>query len=269
MPTPPPPNSNQNTHNLGQPRQDFTLNPIENLLYQKGVDVTIEKALQCPCKSGAQNQQTSCLNCGGSGWIFVNSRKTRIVLTGLNSSKDYEQWSEYNKGIINFSCPQDEDIAFMDRITRLNAKSQFNEVITFKQKQSGLETIVFAHLVYTPKLIEYVGLYISDVDPLVRLIEGTDFTINNNKIVLMGSMLEDYDFSEGYTATVRYTHAPTFNVWDLKRESFDNYTIEQGATTEKLQFMPISGVAKRTHAITDFKDLSGAGLNNNDYTEHC
>lgn len=249
--------STTSRYDLNAPRQDFDVEDFNQLLNQKGVSVTVEKALQCPCKSESQNQLSSCQNCGGMGWLFINKKNIRILLTGMGSQKEWTQWSEENKGTINFSCPQDEDISFMDRITRINAESIFNEIIHFQT----VEGTTFSYTVYPPKNIDYIAIFVSSSQPLMRL-SATDYLVDGNIIILNDTL----SLPEGeITATIRYRHAPAFHVIDMKRESMDNYRLENG--TEQLQLMPISGVARRAHYIEGFENINGNPLLDNNYDE--
>ena len=75
------------------PRADLHKREFDTLIHQKGRDVLLETALQCPCKSPSTNQQSDCKNCGGTGWIFVNPRETRMVLTAINAVTEFRPWS--------------------------------------------------------------------------------------------------------------------------------------------------------------------------------
>ena len=49
----------------GPPRADLNKQDFDTLIRQKGRDVILETALQCPCKSESTNQQSNCRNCDG------------------------------------------------------------------------------------------------------------------------------------------------------------------------------------------------------------
>lgn len=243
---------------VGPPRADFAESRYDQLIAQHGVDVQVEQALMCPCKTASNNALNTCQNCGGTGWTFVNPRMTRMVAQGMGISKDFLPWTEETKGIIKFSALPQEELCYMDRITRVNAISIFNEVLQFKTKN----TTTFAYTAYNIKSIKCIGFYTGDESIYRWLTEGTDFTINKNQILLInGTELPDTQF---ITATVRYRHAPAFHVEDITRENVENFYWDG---KEKIQYLPSSGVARRAHFIKDMENLSNNRLLNNDYTE--
>ena len=72
----------------------FHRNDFEKLIAQKGRAVTLEQAIQCSCKSRSANQQSNCQNCGGTGWIFINSRLTRLVIQQMKINITFSERME-------------------------------------------------------------------------------------------------------------------------------------------------------------------------------
>jgi hypothetical protein len=240
------------------PRADFSESRYGALIAQHGVDVQVEEALQCACKTKSNNNLNTCQNCGGTGWIFVNPRQTRMVAQGMGISKDYTPWSEESKGMIRFSALPEEELCFMDRITRLNAISHFNEVLEFKEKGST----IFAYTAYNLKKIKCLGFYTGDTTIYRWLKQDIDYTFSKNKIILLDGI--ELPETERVTATIRYSHAPVFHVEELTRESVENFYWDG---KEKIQYLPSSGVARRAHFIKDMENLSNNRMLNNDYDE--
>lgn len=241
------------------PRVDFDLSRWKALLDQKGVDVNIEKAYHCPCKTQEMNALTNCKNCGGTGWVFVNSRRSRLVLQGMGLTKDYEPWSETNKGTVNFSCFPEENLTYMDRITRLNAISIFNEVLSFKISDTGE---VFCYTTYKIKEVDALLVYNNPGAKLTVLNKNIDYTFDDNIIYLKSNVQIPTD---ELTGSVRYFHNPTFHVLEITREAVDNFVLTNNQ--EKVQQLPVRGVARRSHFIADMENLAGDRLLNNDFSE--
>lgn len=245
-------------YSVAPPRADFSESRYSALIAQHGVDVQVEEALQCACKTKANNNLNTCQNCGGTGWLFVNPRTTRMVAQGMGISKDYTPWSEESRGMIKFSALPEEELCYMDRITRLNAISHFSEVLEFKQKGSTL----FAYTAYDLKKIKAIGFYTGDETIYRWLTVNVDYTFVKNRILLInGTTLPD---TEIITATIRYSHSPVFHVEEITRESIENFYWDG---KEKIQYLPSSGVAKRAHFIKDMENLSNNRILNNDYPE--
>lgn len=274
MPGPPVPSNNQpqtgqlppipTGNMIAPPRADFEEIRYEQIVAQHGMDCIHEKALQCPCKSEQINALSTCKNCGGTGWIFVNAKLIRIVIQGMNYKKMEDVWSSLMNGIINISYLPEHELAYYDRITRINAKSIFSEVIDFEEASDGT---AFGFLSYPPKIIEHVALYQSDTQKLLPL-ERNQYTITNNRINLVDVSLPVFDKIEApLTATIRYSHAPTFNIIEVQRESFDKF--KWNGTGEQLQELPGKAIARRTHQLEDMMKLRNGKLFDNSYEDDC
>lgn len=247
--------------NLPPARADLDKAEFERLIDQKGGDVIFEKALECPCKSKSTNQQSDCKNCGGTGWVFINPVQTRMILTAINIVTDFKPWSEEMRGTINITCKAEEQLSAMDKITVLNGEAIFNEVLFFKKK--GEE--IFCYTTYPVKEILYVGMFVASDEPLLRLIEETDFTIEGSTFKLTNFDLLGSDINaEDTSFTIRYKHAPEFHVIEMRRETMQTF---EWRGTERLQNMPVSAIARRAHYQLKANNLLGDRLIDNSYTE--
>jgi len=208
------------------------------------------------------NALSTCKNCGGTGWVFVNKRNSRLVLQGVGVKTVEEIWTQIASGMVTISYPPEEDFAYMDRITRLNQTAIFSEVIDFDTYLDAN----FGFVTYQPIKIDYIALYQSDELGFMQL-TSDQYTVVNNKITLLIDDLPDFDKIETpLTATIRYSHHPTFNVIEISREPIDNF--KWSAKGEMLQELPGKAIARRTHNIEDLVKLRQGKLNNNDYVEH-
>lgn len=247
--------------NLPPPRADLDKLEFEKLIDQKGKDVIFEKALECPCKSKSTNQQSDCKNCGGTGWVFINPVKTRMILHSINIVTDFKPWSEEMRGTVNVTCKAEEQLSAMDKITDLNGEAIFNEVLFLRKKG----TDVFCYTTYAVKEVLYVGLFVATDEPLLRLIEGTDFTIEGSIFKLTNLDLLGSDINaENTSFTIRYKHAPEFHVIEMRRETMQTF---EWRGTERLQNMPVSAIARRAHYQLKANNLLGDRLIDNSYAE--
>lgn len=247
------------TPSISENRVDFNLNRWASIIEQKGVRVIVKKALQCPCKTQSLNAVSSCQNCGGTGWLFVNPRETRMVLQGMGITQDTQDWTRLVTGQVRISAMPEEELSFLDKIIRLDGESIFSEVLYFKT----VNTLRFAFSSYDIKSIDYIGLFVSPSTPLQRLVVGRDFTFEKNRIKLTDDfVLPDDEF---ITATIRYKHAPVLHIFDNSRETVDNMVYKGGK--EELQYLPVSAIARRPHQIPELEKLTGPHLLNNDFSE--
>lgn len=260
----------QQSYPVGQPRADFNVNDFQHLIYQKGRRVWFEKAIQCPCKSPAINQQSNCKNCGGGGWIYINGKETRMVISGVGVVNDYKAWSEESRGMINISCRDSEQLTFMDRLTLLDGKSINQEVVFPKPQGTGALAQNGDYLCWTTY-------------PIKQLLMGGAFISVNQKLTLLGT--DDIELGVGnilkikaafiatltdevkasLAITLRYYHAPQYYIVEMKRETMQTFKFELG--TEKLQNMPLSGIARRAHYFPEAPNTTNDRFVDNNYTE--
>lgn len=251
------------------PRQDLIRADFEKLIWERGRRVIIQPALVCPCKSTSTNQLSDCKNCGGSGFIFYNPRSTRIVIKGFDAVTKFTGWSDELRGMVMISCSANEQLTYMDKITVLDAISIHDEVINMKVADDGVT--VFSYTAYDIKKSDFVGLFVDKATPLLKLVEGTDYTWVGNVFKLLTNLpddLTDIDIS----ITLRYSYAPVFYIIELKRESMESFALEGGqnvAGAEKLQHLPLSAYARRGHYVLDRTNLAGTLLVSNNFVEPC
>ena len=90
---------------------------FENLIQTQGYDAYIDRALRCPCADRNTGQALStCKNCGGKGWIFVDRTETRLIAQHMDSKVKYQEWSQVNLGTASFTTRGVDKLGFMDRI---------------------------------------------------------------------------------------------------------------------------------------------------------
>lgn len=241
-------------------RADFNRSDFETLIAQKGRNCIKEQALMCPCKSKNTNQQSNCKNCGGSGWIFINAVKTKLILQRMKALPEFKNWSEVITGDLTVTGSDEEELCWMDRITSLDSNSIFNEVLFFKTRVISNTTTTFAFTSYNIKELKFVGYFAGVNDELIKLTEGTDFIYYKNVIKLINPSL--IAVQGEISLTVRYVHAPQYLIIDMNRESMETYTVDGG---DKPIHLPISGMARRQHYILGAPNLNGDNILDNSY----
>lgn len=249
------------------PAVDFDKPDFENFITQKGYDVWHEKAIKCPCRndsSGAHQPLSSCDNCAGSGWLFINRTKTKMVLHSMNMQTKYLQWSIDKVGTVSITARDIDKLAEMDRITVLDGETIYTETVHPIIHEKKL----FAFLSYDIIAVEFAFIFEGPKKKLKRLFEGSDFIIDNNKILLDKKFLPKKD--EKFNVSLRYTHRPTYHILDIPRDAMVT-DVEMGAGRESVQ-MPIHGIGRRAHYVPDFDNLEGSRVFDNstvDYPKGC
>lgn len=235
------------------PRVGWDVNRFESLIQNQGYDVYIDRALRCPCCDRNNGQALStCKNCGGRGWIFVDRTETRIIAQHMDSKKKYSEWGEVNYGTASFTSKGIDKLGFMDRIILTQLEEAYSE--TLLPVMEGNEIV--AYPIYEPLLITNAYMLASDSSPLIPL-TASDYTVEGNKMKFSASLLDRVEMTLDINSkelplqiTVRYTHYPVYHVIDVNRELMK---VREGKlceyNDEQLRQMPINVVARKAHYL--------------------
>lgn len=219
-------------------RADFNKSDFDKLVMEKGRVVILEKAIQCPCKGAYIGARSTCRNCGSTGWIFVNPKETRMILSGIDVSTKYAPWSEEARGKVGVTAMVEEELSYMDKITPIDARSVFGEAITLIKKQ-GTSNQFIGYCAYEVKDVIYIGKFVDDDTALQKI---SSFSVEKNRITVTLAS-EESEIS----ITLRYKHAPVFHIFEFRRETIQSFKLD--ASKEIQQDLPISAFASRAHYI--------------------
>ena len=239
------------------PRVGWDVNRFETLIQTQGYDAYIDRALRCPCVDKTSGQALStCRNCLGRGWIFVDRTETRLIAQHMDSRKQYQDWSEVNRGTASITTRGIDKLGFMDRIILTQLEEYYSEII----RPILFDGEIMAYPVYEPLKIQRMYLFVSDNQKLVPLDESM-YTIDKNRIVFNMGIQDLIDISDmnittvseiPISITVRYSHYPVYHVIDVNRELMK---VREGkfceVSDEKLRQMPINVTARKAHFIFD------------------
>lgn len=231
------------------------------LIDEKGVDVWHDHAIKCPCssKNGAPPQST-CKNCNGSGWLYVNRLSTRMVIQSMNVDTKLKEWSSERRGTAKITARAETRLTFMDRITILNSESEHSEVLFLKDKPDDAPNM-YGTLKYNPVEIYAVFLFIKTSTKLRLLKKDVDYEVERNQIrtINLGSI-------ENPTLSVRYRHRAEYTVLDLPRDVMVSTEKDKCAGTDSEKQFPISAMARRSHYVIDRDNYSNNDLLDNSFT---
>jgi hypothetical protein len=242
---------------LGSPIGDhiFDESKFNDAIFQNGYEVEIEKALRCPCANfNNGSAKTTCKNCGGSGWFFVEKRKTRILVSSMNRKTKYSNWTEEDKGTVSLSLRNADRVAFADRVKILDVESIFTQSLKIR----NIGGKFFSFLYYNPLEIDLCYAFISEDKPLKFLNNGEDYKIVGNLFTLLDTSIQKEDM----TISIRYYHNPMYSIIDINRDVMKNRNKDCNGADEMAE-LPISCVARKLHLVTDAPDIYGSGLLDN------
>lgn len=239
---------------------DFNEQDAYAQLKTKGLDVIHEKAYLCPCKSKESAHRNTCKNCAGTGWIFANPTRTRMVIIGIMADNKLKEgalrdWGMLDTGGVKITALPDDKLSYMDRITIIDGTAEHQQILypNFTDDVSAL----FAYTKYNIESIDFIGIFQSETQKLKKLEETTDYNFNNNIITFDAA----YHSIIKPAVTVRYVHRPCYHVVDILRESMVSPAV-QG--TQKL-VLPVHAVGRRAHLIADAENFNGDRLLDNSW----
>jgi len=236
------------------PLAEWVILDFNTIVEARGFDVYHERALKCPCKIKGGENITGCSNCLGSGWVFLNKNKTRMVLQSMNSETKFKEWSEEKLGTVSLTAKFVDRISFMDRITVINSQAVFNQVlypVDFKKQ-------LFAYTIYDITEVSDLFIYDGEDRPLKRLVLNTDYTFADNKVLFD----KKYKERTSLTASIIYIHPLQFHVIDITKDVRNTFLRQDDGTFESTNF-PVFAVARKSHYVLDSENYSGTLVEDN------
>ena len=231
----------------GFSRVDFNKDDFENLIKTKGLDIFHEKTLKCPCiTEPTGNSLVSCINCGGTGYLFIERKTIRAILQGMNKPKGFKEYSETDVGVARMTTKFTDRVNFMDRIIVKDSETYFYEIL-FPKEENDFVT----YLQYEPTFITDCLLFRSPNESFVALKEDIDFTVNkiasSRKITFAHSLLK---YGHNLRVSIRYCHMATYHVIDVMND-IRNTKDKTGRPDERSLAMPVFSLVRRAHFVLE------------------
>lgn len=224
---------------------NFKAKPFNELVFGKGYNVYIDKALRCPCAVKGNGQALpSCNNCIGLGYFYINRKETVIAIQGINAKVQYENWSKLNTGMAKITARSIDRLAFMDRIILLEAEGYYNDIIRAKDFEG--KKVCFT--TYEIKSVEEIYMFKGDKEKLYP-IPDSEYIVENEKIILNNK----YKSMTELTISVRYKHLLTYHIIDTNRDLVKVRTEDdcKECADEKKADLPVSYTARKAHYLFD------------------
>lgn len=250
----------QPVRTITNPQAHWNIDIFHDAIQEHGYKVYIDRALQCPCRNRSTNSAMSnCINCNGSGWMFIDRQETVLLCSSMSNRNKYENWTSSNAGTVNIGAMAQDKLGFMDRITMTELESWHTQVL--QMTKHPIDDVLFCFTTYEPISVFHVYQFIDEATPLSLLTKDQDYYVQGNKIVLSDELSAEVDTA---TLTVRYTHRPVYHVIDINRDLVKQITQQNcpDKTNLKANF-PINCVARRAHYILDADNYSGASVTDN------
>ena len=248
-----------------QPTIEFRKKDFDAAIWLKGYKVYIEKAVRCPCEGQIKNALSSCTNCHGTGYFFINPIETMALTTSINRDTRYKEWSPELIGNISISVRDDlvENLSFYDKFTFRDKYGFHSEVLEIRNTGTPANQD-FVFLVYRPIEILDVWVFNGSANALVR-IPSTQYAINSNNAYALDLNITSLPANFNQVVTVRYRHEVQYNVIDIPHEIRASNVIDRDGRLLKID-LPINAVGRRSHLVlAEIPNYDGTGTQNNSY----
>ena len=236
----------------------FRKDDFEAAIWAKGYDVLIEKAIVCPCKGLSGAPKTTCQNCLGLGWVFINPFTTRALVSSINRDTKFQQWSPEMIGTISITVRDEERFHHMDKVTFTSRTGLMSEV----RKVLWNDDQAFIFCSYKVEYIKSIVYFTTDGAKLT-VVSQAECSINpdNRTVVLLNN-----EFPEPFNGVVsiEYAHKVSYNIVDLPHDF--RSTFMMNSKGQNIEYnMPIQAIARRSHFVFgESTNYAGTNLLNND-----
>lgn len=237
------------------PDIEFQSKEFEAALYKKGYDVSVEKAIKCPCQSKGGAPLPSCQNCHGIGWIFINPIKTKALVTAINDTTQYKAWSVENINKMNVTVRDVDSLKYFDRITFIGDTQELSEN---KAVRISSTKEAFSFLSYKIEEILVIFKYTTDDQKLRRIVKG-EYTVKGSKVIFNDGIVSD-----GEMVSFTYKFYPQYLVLDIPHQLRGSNRFDDNGNMEYFR-LPMKAVVQRAHTVIDTADFNGDGTVYNDW----
>lgn len=239
-------------------RLDFLHPDFSALVDNKGYDVIWERAFPCPCAKRQGTPMSTCLNCQGTGWVFINPTQIKAVAQSLNKETKYKEWSQERLGTASFTVRPEYHLNYMDKLTLLGTSTRDSENRLVYSIQVEDKFYKLISTIYPIDVVIDIFKFVAPNLPLERLKPETYKT--KNRFVVF----EDGVVKDGDSLSIVYDHKVQYHILDLNHD-IRNTIILDDSSREKLLELPISAIGRRVHNVIDAQNYSNTNLLNNSY----
>lgn len=230
------PYQQQQERNLTYSRADLDSESFDILIRQKGYWAIWEQGLFCPCinqESGQPNY--NCPMCKGRGYIYINPKKTKVLVTSISGRKEQDRIGLNDQGTCYATPLSTDDLGFRDRLTFLDFKVKYSELVTRSEGTTDTANLSIVDI-----------LMVRDLDRIYR--RGIDFEVEEDKpnIVWKTNAIQP-----GTQYTIAYMAHPSYIAINPIHELRGTYNMKNGGGQEYFVQLPSQYQIKREDFLRD------------------
>lgn len=219
------------------------VNDFDALIFNKGYSVVISRAIECPCKGKSGAPLTTCHNCLGLGWFFVDSVETKAIITSINKDTKFKYWSPELAGTISVTVRNEEKFSFMDKIVFKSRTTSLSEVRPVLQTGSKK----FAFLSYRAESINSVYLFNTETTKLIKL-NPIQYGVREENPSIVELVSINYPATFNGAISVDYNHELSYNVVDIPHDFRSSFITDENGKNQEYS-LPVQAIARRSHLV--------------------
>lgn len=224
-------------------RVDFDHTKFKKITDSKGYILDWYSGMICPCRKDVTEQPISnCVNCGGSGFYFLDPVEITGIISSAVMQKNYINWSEALQGTAYLSVQPDNKIGWMDKIVVKTALTSFSEVMTVYLDGTTKKVKTHYSVDEITANYKFLGATSPHYDIPINFIQV-------NPSVLNELIITDDNVLVGDRITVLYKYNPTYLVIELLND-FRNTFVTKGYEDDRLKKLPLRALIKRMHLVS-------------------
>ena len=241
----------------GTPDVRYRRNEFDSAIYKLGYPAYVDYFIPCPCKEkGVHSANLTCKNCFGSGFVLIKRMQTKLLLSQMNRSTEYKDWSVENMGTVSVTLLSEDPISLMDRVVLYTESSQYTELIYPRFLEEG-KSIGFC--TYPPIEIEVAYLYNGDTNKLEKIDTSNIEIDNQGKLNFKGNLenylREEYIHSSEPGISLKYRYHPSYHIIDIPRNLMTSPVENTLTKNVERQSFPIHAMGRMSHMVLERGNL--------------
>lgn len=111
-------------------RVDIDSPIFDNMVVQKGYKVLWEQGILCSCMAKDSGQPDYlCVGCKGKGYLYINAKETRAMVTSISGRKEQERIGLNELGSAYLTSLSTDRVGFRDRFTFRDFTMKYSQLV--------------------------------------------------------------------------------------------------------------------------------------------